>query len=967
MQPTRDNNRVCAAHEWALTAGFLLTICFSSSSPAFTTTSLNEQISWSVAGISDSQIIFVNRIGNTDDEQVYYAAPLQPGDRQTLSAAITPTQWLNVPGLPDPNLCIVNANLSLWIPSFNSWTYALSPWSATNWPSAPGAMSLTHADYYTHDNVYQMLRIHFNATWMPNPTNVNQFGKLKIINIFILPLTDLYGYEGVSDVPWLKGWPNFSLFRPSLRKPPLGCGLCSRMGLPTLRVNTAVLNPVIEDTDFAYDGVGPSILLRRTYNADASAGGKFGRSWNSSYETFLDSYSNGAVLRQASGREVNYSWNTNTLSYAGPPGVFDTLTWSTNVPGRPGWGAFRMEERETHWTYHYETPLGPVSNRPPVTNGVLLTKITDLNSNAVSLNYAAGRLQTVQDTAGRLTTFRYDTNGLCTNVVVPGGGVLRYAYDASRNLQQTVDLAGNSTVYSYNSSGGLTDMDTEGKHWILQYLSTSMVSAVINPLGGTNRYQFMDAHLSNRWILAFDELGRQSQLWSRNGMSWREQDPLNYVTTRVFSNGLVVASTNQRGFARSMAYDSRGNITRLTDEIGAVTRYAYTNFDRVAAVTNALGQVWRYGYDNRGNRTHTVLPSGRRWTMTYDARGLRTSETDPASHTRTNLYDANGNLVQTTDPLGYSTSYRYDAAGIERTNMTDARGFTTSYAYDANRRRTRLTHPDGTSIQYGYDCCAETSITDERGQTWSVQRDALLNITRRTDPLGNHTDYAYDAKRNLVRLTNALGAVTTFTYDGLDRQASVSNALGRVVQFGYDAMTMTYVQLRQTAFHFFTYDAANRLRTWQVGAGTRTYYRDLLGRVTNTLTACGQNVAITYDPDGRVISEAHDGVSKASFTYNTNGDLSGMTTPQGTTTYTRDARRRVTAITYPSGKTVGFAYDPNGNISTMSYPDGTMLAYAYDSRNRATNMTWSGQSIAFTYDAAGNLLSENRSNGGVSQ
>lgn len=948
---------------WRLGWGVLLPL----SAPAFTTTSLNEVITWSIAGVSDSQILFVNRIGNTDDEQVYYAAPLRPGEKTTISAAITPNQWLNVPGLPDPILCIISANLSLWIPSFASWTYALSPWSSASWPSTPGAMSLVFNEFYTHESADQMLRIHFNGTWMPNPTNAFQFGKIKTINLFVLPLSDLYGYEGVSDVPWLKGWPDYSLFQPALRKPPLGCGLCTKMGLPRFRINTAALNPVIEDIDFASEGVGPGIVLRRTYNADSSVAGRFGRSWSASYESLVDSYANGAIIRQASGRELNFNWSTNTRSYKAPAGVLDTLAWSTNVPGRPGWGAFRLEERATYWTYHYETPLGSESNRPPATNGVMLTRITDLNANTVSLAYAAGRLRTLQDAAGRQSTFQYDGRGFCTNISVPGGGVLRYAYDTNNNLQQSVDLAGNTTVFTYDASGRLTAMDTGGKLWQLQYLSTSMVSAVIDPLGYTRTYQLLDAHLSNRWLIARDELKRASQLWSRNGMSWQEQDPLGYKTTRVFSNGLVVVSTNARGYARRMAYDARNNLIRLTDELGATTSYAHTNFDRVALVSNALGQVWRYSYDSRGNLTSLVQPSGRQRRLTADGRGNPTAETDPAGNTRTNVFDAHGNLIRTTDPLGNPVLFGYDAAGLELTSLTDARGFTTTFLYDANRRRTRTTHPDGTSVQFGYDCCAPTSFTDERGHTWSQTRDLRQNITRSTDPLGHHTDFTYDASRNLVRITNARGAIMGFTYDGRDRRASVSNALGRVVQFGYDALTMTYVQLRPTAFHFFTYDAANRLRTRQIGAGIERYERDALGRLTNAVNARGQQVSTAYDADGRVIAEAHQGVNFATYTYDTNGDLAGMTTARGTTTYARDARRMVTGIRYPDGPGVAFAYDANGNASTLAYPGGTTVSYSYDRRNRVTNMIWAGQSIAFAYDAAGNLLAEFRSNGGSSR
>jgi YD repeat-containing protein len=585
---------------------------------AVTTDSAGQRIVWSIPGIADSQILFINRFSAGDDEEwVYYAAPLKSGVQQTISAAITPTQWLNDPSLPDPRLCVVTANLSLWIPTFADWSYAQSSWAGPNWPSAPGEMSLIHADRYTHENVDQMLRIQFNAYWQQSPTNSPvRSGRLKIINIYVFPTADLYGYEGVGDAPWLKGRPDDSLFQPARREKPLGCGLCSRMGLPTFRVNTTVLNPVIEDTDFAYGGLGPEVALRRTYNADASDGGRFGRSWSSSYESFVESHANGAVVHLASGRELSYNWNTNTLTCTAPPGVLDTLVWTTNTPVRPGWGTFRFEERATHQTYHYDAPCGAGTNgRPTITNLVLLTSISDLNSNAITLAYTNGRLSTIRDAGGRTTTLRYSGDGFCTNLTVPGGGSLTYLYDTNGNLRQTVDLVGNVTTYSYSPAGSLTEMDTGGRKWGLQYTwpaqAPAMISAVVNPLGYANTYALREPFLSNRLVVASDALGRQSQYWSRNGMSWQDQNEMGYTTTRTFSNGLVVAATNARGFVRLMAYDARGNLQRLTDETGAVTQFAYTNYDRLAIMSNALGQVQRYTYDGRGNLIESRQPSGR--------------------------------------------------------------------------------------------------------------------------------------------------------------------------------------------------------------------------------------------------------------------------------------------------------------------------------------------------------------------
>ena len=969
MRPARVILKGWCVSFWPLLGGFLLSMGIPLSSSSFTTTSLNQIVTWTVSGISDSQIQFVNRLSTADDEWVYYSAPLRANMPITLSAATTPTQMIVDAGFPDPNFYIWKANLALWIPSFGNWVYALSSWQAPSLPAPPPNMSLVHEEFYTHDSVYDMPTIHFNGLyWQTN----GMFGKMRRIYIHLVPTEDLILYAGVEDVPWLKGWPDHCMFQPARRKKPKGCGLCSAMGLPAFRVNTSVLNPVIADTDFAYEGLGPDVALQRTYNADRSQAGAFGRGWSFTYDSALDSHNAGAVVRAADGRDLNFSLNTNTFVYTAPPGVLDTLAWTTNLPGQPGWGEFRLETRSPHEVYHYPARVHPGSARPPLTNGVPLSAISDLNSNRLTLAYTNGRLSAIQDAAGRLTTFKYSAAGLCTNVTVPSGGKASFSYAANSNLLQSLDLVGNLTVYTYSPTGILTSMNTAGKLWTLQYALTSVapdfVTGVVDPLGYTNTYTLQVAPITDRCVMATDPAGQHAYYWSRDGMSWKEQDALGYQTTRGFSNGLVMAVTNARGFVRRMAYDARRNLVQLTDETGAVTAYAYTNFDRLAMVSNALGQVWRYTYDSKGNLTESRQPSGRRTVMTYNTLGQMLTLTDTGSNTYTYTYDGFGNVSQVTDPLGYTNRFVYDAAGIELTNIVNARGVSTRYAHDANRRRTRIARPDGSTKQMAYDCCAQSSVTDERGFTRSVERNARVEITAEIDALGNRTQHGYDAFGNLAWSQDPLGNYSYNSYDKVNRLSNTWKPLNRALYFEYDAMNLVEVRHIYRNPYRLTNDAANRVVSLTDPAGRATRYdRDLLGRITNIVNGRGQRVQFGFDADGRLASITNNGTRLAQFSHNGAGDLSSMITAQGVTTYARDKRRQVTQIAYPGGLAAGFTYDANGNLATLSYPGSAVVTYAYDNRDRVTNMTWAGQSMAFTYDAAGNLLMETRSNGSTSQ
>jgi len=85
-----------------------------------------------------------------------------------------------------------------------------------------------------------------------------------------------------------------------------GPGKCGRLGLPNYLVNTSSLNLVVQDTDFAYDGLGPGISLKRTYNSQNTASGMFGNGWTFAYESKIENLCAGAILFKGSGAMLIY-------------------------------------------------------------------------------------------------------------------------------------------------------------------------------------------------------------------------------------------------------------------------------------------------------------------------------------------------------------------------------------------------------------------------------------------------------------------------------------------------------------------------------------------------------------------------------------------------------------------------------------------------------------------------------------
>ena len=123
---------------------------------------------------------------------------------------------------------------------------------------------------------------------------------------------------------------------------------------------------------------------------------------------------------------------------------------------------------------------------------------------------------------------------------------------------------------------------------------------------------------------------------------------------------------------------------------------------------------------------------------------------------------------------------------------------------------------------------------------------------------------------------------------------------------------------------------SNKLRTVDARGKTTTYVYDALNRLTQATFADGQGVSKTYDV-------APNGV----------GQLSSVTDPSGTTSFTYDANGRVlTKTQIAQGVTLQLTYgrDSAGRVTSITYPSGKVLARSY-SNGRVTGMTWNGATV----------------------
>jgi len=243
----------------------------------------------------------------------------------------------------------------------------------------------------------------------------------------------------------------------------------SRAGDP---VNTSTGEFFETATDLSVPGRGPGLDQARTYSSQRAAqDGLLGFGWSSPYGMKAVELSAGGSVQvlQENGSQVTFT-PTGSGTYTAPTRVLAAL-----VHNADGTWTFTRKSREI-FTF---SAAG------------WLTKISDLNANAVTLTYdTAGKLASVSDSqartltfgygtngkmatatdpAGRTTSYAYDGAGRLASVTAPGGGVTQYGYDAGNLLTSTTDPRGYTTVNTYDAARRVTKQTTAAGDLLLSY------------------------------------------------------------------------------------------------------------------------------------------------------------------------------------------------------------------------------------------------------------------------------------------------------------------------------------------------------------------------------------------------------------------------------------------------------------------------------------------------------------------
>jgi len=549
------------------------------------------------------------------------------------------------------------------------------------------------------------------------------------------------------------------------------------------------------------------------------------------------------------------------------------------------------------------------------TSGALAT-ITDRNTNAITFAYNAdGTVSGITDTQGRAFTFQY---GIQDN----GAKRIDYIRDPNQPGNNVIQY-----LYFQNRLSGVNNAAGENTSYL--YNAAGLVSQINDPRG-------------NQILFTYDASSRVQTI-TRVTDHATNTGP---TTTFAYNSGNTVV-TNANTQPTTYTYDSMGRVTQTLDASNHTRGASYNGDSNVLTYTDSAAKVtnFTWGANNGESMTQMQMPTGATTKMAYTDTVnpfSPTSSTDPQGKTSNYVYDGSGNQMSGADPLMNTTHATYNSNNGTIATTTDALGRVTTYGYDTgNKNVTSITPPPmstlGTvTIRYDTDSRI-TQITDGKGNVENLSYDAS-DRRRNIDYVGGPSlFYGVDANGNITTANDPNGS-QTYTYDALNRQLTKS--------FPGTGSPFTY-----------TYDGVGNLASLQDTSGITGYSYD----ATNLLTAL-------FEP-GQSGGTAH-----TTFAYNTNGNRTGTTYPNGVTLAQRydDSGRTIgisgsksgvtglpnSSYTYAiPGPQPGLPATDTGHVlNSQNNLTGVVTTYNYDNANRLTGAVNSTQNNQYTYDGAGNRL-----------
>lgn len=249
------------------------------------------------------------------------------------------------------------------------------------------------------------------------------------------------------------------------------------------------------------------------------------------------------------------------------------------------------------------------------------------------------------------------------------------------------------------------------------------------------------------------------------------------------------------------------------------------------------------------------------------------------------------------------------------------------------------------------------AMVDRNGNTTTLTYTGA-NLTQITDPVGRSINLTYDGNGNIITATDPIGRTWNYTYDANGFLSKATDPLNNSMQYAYYGITgllSTVTDKRGNVIKQVTYDSNGRVISQKFADGGIESYEYSFSGSVNTKTKItdpeGRVTLKRFNALGYVIAEV-DGLGQPSvINIDINTNLPVQTI--GPCGCQEDAR----------------SYDSKGNIITVIDRSGQITKYEYDSIfSFVTKITDRNQHITlFGYDSHGNRTSMTNAKSQVTQ
>jgi YD repeat-containing protein len=460
-----------------------------------------------------------------------------------------------------------------------------------------------------------------------------------------------------------------------------------------------------------------------------------------------------------------------------------------------------------------------------------------------------------------------------------GGGADNH-FDPPSSMVRTKDDIISELIAAAETSGKLTSDDDRAKYRVYlqdhheqvweQDRANHLVPAVPQPAG--------EPFTSLRF-------GRERMTRTPTGFQRQISDP---DRTEDFDEvGHIVHVTDSDRNYIAYVYDDDHYLTEMRDNVGNSFTFTYTPDHHVQSIRDAHGRLatYRYQYDNNMCLlVYSKSMDGRVNRYTYNSNADMLSATFNDKTTMQMRYDEQDNIIYLKDRDGTITRYHYtqqqqgDLLDDVITVDLGPKGVTTyEYWGTSNTYRRTVETVNGATTDTSYDSSGRTLAKTTRDGT---------------------THFSYNAQGELI-LRETPTDRTVWTYD----------STGKVTDVTTTPLSLTASPSPSTT-------------------GNTHYVYDQSGKLTRATDGHGNDVSVTYDDNGRVLTMTNqgatvrfaysqlgkpnvltlDGVGVVTITYDANGNFSRSSSPGGETVITKVTTmiRTVLDVVRPSGVTFNF-------------------------------------------------------------